>query len=165
MLTTSIPSTTMEDFEISAQDILLAISKMKGKINRTPDGIPSFFIKHVALQLLTPLLIIFNSCLKFSLVPLQWKTALVVPIFKKGDKSYPKNYRPISLTSSFSRLFEAILHKKITTYLTQKNYYLSFQPVFYINVPIWISGKEIILCSTCFMCTWMAPKGVHRECR
>ena len=44
-------------------------------------------------------------------------SAFVVPIFKKGNRQNPTNYRPISLTSSFCRLFEAIISKKIMQHL------------------------------------------------
>ncbi len=90
---------------------------MKDKISRSPEGIPSFFIKRTAYSLLTPLTFIFNSTLKTHIVPEQWKSSIIVPIFKKGDRSNPLNYRPIALTSSFSRLFESILHNKISDYL------------------------------------------------
>ena len=48
---------------------------------------------------------------------MQWKMAIIVPIHKKNDKSKPNNYRPISLTSSFSRLFESVLQEKLLFYL------------------------------------------------
>jgi hypothetical protein len=39
-------------------------------------------------------------------VPLDWKSAKVAPIFKKGDQSSPVNYRPISLSSQIGKLLE-----------------------------------------------------------
>ena len=109
----------MSDFSISREDIANAISSMKDKITRTPEGVPAYFLKRTADALIEPLYFFFNRCLIFSFVPRQWKMGLVVPIFKKGDKSNCKNYRPISLTSTFSRLFESILYDKITYYLLE----------------------------------------------
>ena len=107
----------MPDFEITPEDITTAMNSMKSKITRTPEGIPSFFIKKILPYIMFPLLQIFNACIKFSYVPNEWKISLIVPIFKNGDKSDPANHRPIALTSSFSRLFEAIIHTKITNHL------------------------------------------------
>ena len=107
----------MPDFTISREDICISIALMKDKITRTPEGVPAYFLKRTSDVLLEPLFFFFNRCLIFSFVPCQWKMGLIVPIFKKGDKSNCKNYRPISLTSTLSRLFESILHHKITCYL------------------------------------------------
>ena len=42
-----------------------------------------------------------------------FKIAKVIPLYKKGDKTDPHNYRPISLLSSLSKIFEKILHKRM----------------------------------------------------
>ena len=111
------PPTFMQNFEVLPEDILLACRKMKNKISRTPEGIPSFFIKRTILSLIQPLCFIFNHFLKSGFVPKQWKRSLIIPIFKKGSRGNPSNYRPISLTSSFCRLFESILCEKMMQHL------------------------------------------------
>ena len=52
---------------------------------------------------------------------------MVVPIFKKGDRQNVGNYRPVSLTSSISRIFESVLSEKLTTYVLNHNIISSFQ--------------------------------------
>ena len=52
-----------------------------------------------------------------SSVPNQWKVSYVIPVHKKGSKYNPLNYRPISLTSSFCRIFEHIISLKILDHL------------------------------------------------
>jgi hypothetical protein len=42
-----------------------------------------------------------------------WKLANVSPIFKKGDKSKPANYRPVSLTSVCCKVIEHIIHSHL----------------------------------------------------
>ncbi len=106
---------------ITYLDILLSINKMKSSVSRTPDNIPSLFIKKTAFQLLTPLHFIFNQSIDTGKVPQIWKTALVVPIYKKGKINSPTNYRPISLTSVVCRLLERIIHNQIHTHLTHNN--------------------------------------------
>ena len=46
-----------------------------------------------------------------------WKLANVIPIFKKGDKSEPSNYRPVALLSCIGKLQERIVFKNIYDFL------------------------------------------------
>ena len=50
-------------------------------------------------------------------LPSQWKKALVVPIFNKGDKCCPGNYRPISLLPAISKVFERVVNNKLSDFL------------------------------------------------
>ena len=63
----------------------------------------------------------FNLCLSTSTFPDRLKVALVVPIFKSGDKHSFTNYRPISLLPLFSKILEKILHSFIISYLDDHN--------------------------------------------
>ena len=114
---TTAPHHKMPFTEISSSDVIKACKKMKKKLSRTPEGIPSLFIMNTIPSLVKPLTLIFNLSLKNNVIPSQWKNAFVVPIFKKGDRQQAGNYRPISLTSSFSRLFEAVLLDKMMSYV------------------------------------------------
>ena len=64
-----------------------------------------------------PLAIIFQQ----SRVPQQWRTANVIPIFKKGSKRDAANYRPISLTSHIGKLLERIIRDHILRHLDNKH--------------------------------------------
>ena len=121
------PKHYMPIFEILPEDIRKACLKMKKKLTRTPEGIPTFFLTKTIDSLLYPLTIIFNISLSHSVIPSQWKNAFIVPVFKKGDRSKFGNYRPISLTSSISRLFEAIILQKLMTYTQNHNLLSSSQ--------------------------------------
>ena len=50
-------------------------------------------------------------------IPHQWKTTNVIPIFKKGNRKLPSNYRPISLTSVTCKTFESLIRDVIMSYL------------------------------------------------
>ena len=114
-------SIRMHDFDILPNDILAVTKDMKDKITRTPDNIPSYFIKRIISAIIQPLTFMFNQFLRLHFVPFQWKISHVIPIYKKGNKSLPNNHRPIALTSSFSRMFESIIHKKIMSHLIQNS--------------------------------------------
>ena len=96
-------------FSISDNDILKAVKGIKANNVCGADNIPAFLIVDCISCFLSPLCHIFNRILISSQYPTVWKTSNVVPIFKSGDKSNIKNYRPISLIPNFAKLFECIL--------------------------------------------------------
>jgi len=54
-------------------------------------------------------------------VPLLLKEATITHIHKGGSRSEPKYYRPICLTSHFTKIFERVLHEKVVTFLKGNN--------------------------------------------
>ena len=54
-------------------------------------------------------------------VPALWKVAQVCPVFKKGSKTYPLNYRPVSLTCVLCKLCEKIMRVKLVEHLEANN--------------------------------------------
>ena len=82
-----------------------------------PDGIHSRVVVETQEQLVRPLTMIFNKSLKEGVVPNSWKEAEVVPIFKKGKRDDPGNYRPVSLTSICGKIMEKIVRKEIVEHL------------------------------------------------
>ena len=79
----------------SVSNILIKLNKDK---SQGPDKIPPRVLKELHLQLGVPLSILFNMSLEEGQIPDEWKRAEVTAIFKKGTKSTPGNYRPVSLT-------------------------------------------------------------------
>ena len=89
------------------------------KVSKTPgpDGIHPIVLKELAAELSIPLLKIFQSCIDSGKLPDTWKIAHITPVFKKGDKCDPSNYRPISLTCIVSKILEKIIRDCLMDHL------------------------------------------------
>ena len=83
--------------------------------------------KKCAIELAVPLQMLFIQSLESGIIPECLKRAAIVPIFKSGDKSLPSNYRPISLTSILMKIFERVIRKQVTQFLTERGYLNSSQ--------------------------------------
>ena len=78
-----------------------------------PDLIPGKLLKTCANELCDIYKLLFQASLNQGTIPIDWKRANIMPLFKKGDKSKPENYRPVSLTSISCKLLEHIVHSNI----------------------------------------------------
>src|SRR6218665_2836050 len=62
---------------------------------------------------------IFNKSMQTGDVPQEWRDALIVPLFKKGNRSDPGNYRPVSLTSVVCKVMERIVKDNVVEQLNE----------------------------------------------
>ena len=76
---------------------------------------------------------IINLSIKLSTFPEECKVAKLKPIFKKGARADPKNYRLISLLPLVSKIIEKIIHFQIESYLNKKKLIYMHQPGFRTN--------------------------------
>ena len=60
---------------------------------------------------------LFNKKFSEGVYPEQWSRSVIVPLFKKGDKDTPNNYRRISLLSVASKCFTAVLRNRLTKWM------------------------------------------------
>ena len=68
-----------------------------------------------------PFCIFMNRSFEEGIFPDIWKIANVIPIFKKGDKFPPSNYRPVALLSCIGKLQERIVFKNMYNFLLDNN--------------------------------------------
>ena len=86
-----------------------------------PGGISLMVLRELSSVIAPALQKIFSKSLSSHQVPEDWEKALVTPIFKKGDKDCPANYRPISLTCICSKFLEYIITKSIMSHPEHHN--------------------------------------------
>ena len=116
--TSSMPKTgissfpSIKDIIVSYNGVLKLIRSLNPGKAAGPDGIPCRLLVMVAEQIAHPLTCLFQSSLNTGSIPQIWKHAHVAPIFKKGDRSAPVNYRPISLTCVCCKLLEHLVRAK-----------------------------------------------------
>ena len=95
-------------------DCLKSLDPTKGA---GPDRIPSHIVIQIAPYIALPLTMIFNQSIQTDQVPEFCKESNVIPIHKKDKKDDVKNYRPISLCNTFSKVFERIISSQIYSYM------------------------------------------------
>jgi len=120
-----------QDMELPHIDCNMVEKHLKDlKVSKTPgpDGIHPRVLKELASVLAIPLAKIFQTSIDTGHVPQYWKLANVTPVFKKGNKKDPANYRPISLTCIVSKILEKIVsstlidHLRINKLLSNKQF-------------------------------------------
>lgn len=94
---------------------LLQKNKSKGT-----DAIHPYVLKESAKSFALPISLIFKLSFNTSTTPSSWSEANVSPIHKKGSKTAPANYRPISLTSVPCKIMEKIVNDTIKKFLFNK---------------------------------------------
>ena len=77
--------------------------------------------------ILLPLAEIFNQSILTGIYPAKFKLAKVVPVFKDDDDTLPENYRPISLLYIYNRIFEKLIHARLTKFINKNNIIYNLQ--------------------------------------
>ncbi len=102
----------------------LVVKKLQNlNSSKTPglDGFHPRVLKEAASELAVPLSIIFQKSFDEASLPQIWKDASVTPIFKKGKKNQPGNYRPVSLTSIVCKVMESIVRDHLMAHMISED--------------------------------------------
>ena len=97
------------------------------------DEISSYFVKISASILIPILTVSVNSALSLGIFPDDLKLAKIIPLFKSGNKLDRNNYRPISLLSCFSKIFEKVIFHRLSHFFDKHSVLASCQYGFRSN--------------------------------
>lgn len=100
-------------FEITESEIINVVKKMKNVKSTGWDGIPIKIIRESIDLIAKPMAQIMNRSFIEGIFPEALKIAVIKPLHKSGNYSDPNSYRPISLLTSFAKIFEKILAKRL----------------------------------------------------
>lgn len=102
---------------VTLNEIEKYIDNLKPSNSKGNDGLSCDTLKKIKQHVLTPLQHIFNICLKNGQFPEQFKISTIIPIHKSGDTNKLDNYRPISLVSNLSKIFEKCIKFRVIEHL------------------------------------------------
>ena len=111
----------IENIEITPQQVAKKLEKLNKFKSSGPDNIHPHLLRETASTVSEPLSKIFQQSLIAGETPEDWRSANVTPIFKKGDRTDPANYRPVSLTSQVCKVLESIVRDKMLEHLEDNN--------------------------------------------
>ena len=115
------PHPPMNNIVVHERGVLKLLKGLRPFKATGPDEIPAFILKQAATSLAPYLTRIFQLSLDHGKIPDEWRRANIVPIYKKGDKHQPANYRPVSLTSISCKLLEHVVHSTVMDHFDRHN--------------------------------------------
>jgi hypothetical protein len=105
--------------ESSLVEVEIAIGKLKRYISPGTDNIPAELIKAGGETLYSEINRLICCIWNKEELPQQWKEFIIVPIYKKGDKTNCNNYQGISLLSTAYKIVSNILLARLTLYVNE----------------------------------------------
>jgi hypothetical protein len=118
------------DCEFCIDELEEAIRKLSVRKAPGSDGIPNEVWKSLSSEQKCYLLESFNSCWNNCNFLLEWSEIIISPMFKKGDRSNPENYRPMSLLNTGMKLFTSMLSNRLNTWCDKKSMISDYQAAY-----------------------------------
>ena len=115
------PFPKIGDTEITTTGVYKLLSNCHPWKSPGPDNIHACFLKNTAREMAPMLTHLYQLSLTTAVLPKIWKEAYVTPIYKAGERTDPKNYRPISLTSLICKFMEHIICSQLMHHLDTNN--------------------------------------------
>ncbi len=127
------PFPTMPEINITPKGVAKLLTSLNTSKASGPDCISANLLKLLGDGIAPIIASFFQQTLNTGTLPSEFKNAYVSPIFKKGQRSDPGNYRPISLTCILCKTLEHIITKNLMTHLEDNNILSNFQHGFRAN--------------------------------
>jgi hypothetical protein len=93
---------------VTTGEVETAVKNLRAGKAAGPGNIPAELLKNAPLKLLKMIAQLFTICINKHTIPKEWRIVHITPIFKHCDRKNCDNYRAVSITSTFSRLFGRI---------------------------------------------------------
>ena len=109
------------DSSITAAEVEKCMNSLKqGKACGTDNLLNEYFLEAGDI-LLSHITDLFNAILDSGCFPDNWTEGIIVPLFKKGDENDVNNFRAVTLVSCLSKLFTAVLNKRVNDWSEKYN--------------------------------------------
>ena len=102
---------------VTSEEIEIIINSLNIKKAIGPYSIPVFLLQILSRLISQPLSVIVNQSFEVGIFPNKLKVGKVNPLYKKDSSDNPSNYRPISILSVFSKIFEKLMYKRLYQFL------------------------------------------------
>lgn len=135
---------TMPFNPISENDVYKLVAKLKNKNTAGNDGINSKILKIMFPFISLPLTSMINSSVQYGIFPEMMKTALVIPLHKKGDVQIIDNYRQISLLTEISKILERVVYNLIISFIENHNLLTESQHGFRSNKSVETASYHLL---------------------
>jgi len=99
---------------IKMEELETTIKALKARKSPGSDGINNELYKHAPKSFLHTFFNFLNVCSIYGDIPEEWRTAIVIPVHKKGDRNNPDNYRGNSLLNTVYKIYSKIIAKGLT---------------------------------------------------
>ena len=139
----NIPGFTFGNY--TSLSVIKAINELSITSSPGVSGIPTRILKEIGVKIAPVLAEIFNNCISSGIIPDEWKTAVVTPLFKnKGQKEDLNSYRGISVLPPINKVFEILISNKIRDYFESNGIFSSAQHGFRKNFSCETALHELI---------------------
>ncbi|CAB4025210.1 Hypothetical predicted protein [Paramuricea clavata] len=111
--TTPVCEETISDIILDPSEVYDVLHCLDPSKASGPDNIPIRLLKECAHSITPSLTCLFNKSLKHASLPSEWKLSNIIPLHKKGIKSFVENYRPISLMCVVAKVLERCVYNRL----------------------------------------------------
>ena len=106
---------------ISQEEVIFALNRLKMGKAAGPDMIVGEMLKYASNDIAPFFVKLFNHMFDHGLYPSNWTDSIILPLYKKGDRNDPGNYRGISLCDISSKVYSSIINKRIQSWVDEHN--------------------------------------------
>ena len=129
---------------VDENEVLKIVNDCKSKSSEDSDNLSMRFVKDIFNHISKPFTYICNLSFLSGIFPDRMKIAIVIPLYKSGEKSSFNNYRPVSLLSQFSKVLEKLFDSRLQAFIDKNKLLSSSQYGFRSNLSTSYALLELI---------------------